>query len=104
MCEVGWGWALTLEDICLTCFLVAIRQMTSLVVALVEVSFARVGMERRSKGLVVIGTLMRIPLALTIITHSHYLVQIGPISIIVHNRSPFLIAPYIIFSRHLFRI
>ena len=80
--------------------------MIALVVDLVEVFLAGVGIERRSKGLVVVGTLMRIPLDFPTINHYRYTIGVVPIPIIIHDQSPFLIAPLlpIVYSRHMFRI
>ena len=80
---------------------ISIRHMVVGVIALVEVSSARIGIEKRSRGLVVVGTLMSIPLTLTTITHGLHTFGIIPITIIVHDRRPFLVAIPIVYSCHI---
>ena len=74
------------------------------VIALVEVSWAEIGIEWRFKWLDVIRTLMSISLVLTTITHGYHTFGIIPKTIIVHDRSPFLVAPLIVHSYHMLRI
>ena len=82
-------WPIPVRPRKITTDLIVIKHIVVGVVALSEVSLTTIGIEGRSRGLVVVETLLSVPSTLATITHHYYTLGVVPIAIIAHDRGPF---------------